>query len=435
MKSSIEKVNNLQRKINIEVPAEIVSSAFEKLFKSIQKDAELKGFRKGKAPIDTIKKIYKDKANQDVAEKLIQQHYFLAINEHKVTPINWPQFDFDVPELNKNFSFSAVFEVRPEVVLKQYEGLELKKEKYTFDDSKVDKVLENIRSSRAEIVDLKEDRPVQKGDLAVIDFDGSIDGAPLEGGQGNGYRLEIGSKSFIDGFEEGLIGMKVGETRTLSLKFPEDYNPENLAGKAVQFVVKLHEIKVKVLPELNEELLKSLGGPGDVEALKKTIREDLEESDKKRIDNEFKNHVLKALVKANPVDVPESLMADQKKALIENFKNKMSEQRVSPEEFEMYIQKWDQDFSNTAAEIIQANFLVEEIANKHDLKASKEDIDKRLNEYAVQTGIDFQRLTEFYGREEQHNRLAYQITEEKVLKLITDKAKISEVAKEELAPL
>jgi FKBP-type peptidyl-prolyl cis-trans isomerase (trigger factor) len=133
--------------------------------------------------------------------------------------------------------------------------------------------------------------------------------------------------------------------------------------------------------------------------------------------------------------VPESLMADQKKALIENFKNKMSEQRVSPEEFEMYIQKWDQDFSNTAAEIIQANFLVEEIANKHDLKASKEDIDKRLNEYAVQTGIDFQRLTEFYGREEQHNRLAYQITEEKVLKLITDKAKISEVAKEELAPL
>jgi trigger factor len=432
MKATVEKVSSLGRKINVEVPAEIVQTTFDKVFRGIQKDAELKGFRKGKAPLATIKSIYGDRVKQDVAQELIQQHYYQVIVEHKLEPINWPHFEFDVPESNQTFTFSAAFEIRPTVDLKKYEGLEVEKELYVFDENKVTQVLENIRASRAKLVTVPEARPAKLGDIAIIDFDGTVDGKPLEGGQGKSYNLELGSKNFIDGFEEGIVGMTVGAEKTLSLKFPTPYHAKDLEGKGVEFKVKLNELKYKELPELNEELIASLGGPADLDGLKKTIREDLEASDKKRVEQDFKNRMLKALVTANPVDVPDSLLVDQKKALVDDFKKRMTEQGMAEAEFSEYVQKWDGDFATTAREIIQANFLVDEIAAKHSLKATAEDLENKLQEYAAQTGIDIIRLREFYGREEQQNRLAYQITEERVLAHLNTTAKIKELPADQL---
>lgn len=427
MKSNVEKVSNLSRKLKIEVPAAAVQTAFQRVFNGIQKEVTIKGFRKGKAPIATIKTMYGDRVKQDVVQELVQKHYATALEEHKLEPISYPEFEFTDPTEEKDFAFSANFDVRPEIVLKKYEGLEVEKEKMEFDEKKVEAVLENIRSSRATFESITDDRAAKMGDTAVVDFEGFMGGAPLENGSGKSHHLELGAKQFIEGFEDGIVGMKKGENKTISLKFPDPYHAPELAGKPVEFKVNLVDIKAKSLPELNEEFLKSLGGPTDLEALKKSIREDLEGTEAKRVEDGFKNRVLKTLVKENPVEVPPSLLKEQKASLVEDFKKRMSEQGMAENEFASYVEKWDGDFEKTASEMIQSSFLVDAIAKKHDLFAKKEDLDTKFKEYAAQTGIEESRIKEFYGKSEQASRLSYQITEEKVLGLLTKTVKVKEV--------
>ncbi|MBX2988252.1 MAG: trigger factor [Bdellovibrionaceae bacterium] len=427
MKSSVDKVSSLQRKLNVEIPAEAVASAYKRVFEGIQREVTIKGFRKGKAPLATVKSLYGDRVTQDVAQELIQSNYGKALSEHKLDPISSPEFEFEDPSETKNFSFTAVFDVRPEINLKKYEGLEVEKEKLEIDEKKVDQVLENIRASRASLVDVLDDRPAQKGDVAVIDFEGFVDGQALEGGAGQNHELELGTNSFIEGFEEGVTGMKVGGSTTLNLKFPTPYHSAELAGKPVEFKVKLQALKKKDLPELNDEFIATLGGPKNLDDLKNSIRDDLKNNEQRRIDEGFKNRLLKQLVKENPLDVPPSLLKDQKAALIEDFHKRMHEQGLSHAEFESYVQKWDKDFEKTAAEMIQSSFLIDAIARKHDLVCKPEDVDNKFKEYAQQTGIEESRIREFYAKPEQMSRLTYMITEEKVIDLLNKSAKVKEV--------
>ncbi|MGZ3773537.1 MAG: trigger factor [Pseudobdellovibrionaceae bacterium] len=427
MKSNVEVVSNLSRKLNIQVPAASVQTAFQKIFNGIQRDVTIKGFRKGKAPMTTIKSLYGDRVKQDVVQDLIQKHYAMALTEHKLEPISYPEFEFADPAENKDFSFSAAFDVRPEINLKKYEGLEVEKEKYEFDPKKVDQVLENIRASRATFETVTENRATHMGDIAVIDFEGFINGSPLENGAGTDHHLELGAKQFIEGFEDGIVGMKAGESKTLTLKFPDPYHSAELAGKPVEFKVTLKEIKAKVLPELTDEFLATLGGPTDLASLKKSIEDDLQNSEHKRIEDAFKNRLLKTLVKENPVEVPASLLKEQKASLVEDFKKRMTDQGMGPDDFASYVEKWDGDFEKTASEMIQSSFLVDAIAKKHELFCKKEDVDAKFVEYAQQTGIEESRIREFYGRPEQASRLTYMITEEKVIAFLNKSVKVKEV--------
>ena len=444
MKSTVEKIGSLQRRLNIQVPADKVMSAYEQTLKGVQKQAAIKGFRQGKAPLSTIKSVYGDRVKQDVVQEIIQKHYFEALKEHKLDPISYPEFEFDQLSEGKDFSFTANFEVKPEVTLKKYEGVDIEKEKFVVGDEQVNNVLENIRAARAELVDVLEIRPAKMGDVAIVDFEGFIEGKPLPNGSGTNHNLELGANQFIEGFEEGLVGMKVGDKKTLNLKFPNPYHSAEIAGKPVDFNVELKGLKYKKLPELNDEYVtqmmgQSMGGPASegvtthtVESLKTTIREDLEQSEKKRIETDMKNRLLKKLVSLNPVDVPPSMLQDQKKALIEDMKKKMSEQGMSDSEFQIYTEKWDKDFENSAAEMIQSGFLIDAIAGKHDLKWNDEDLDKKFEEYASTTGIDKVRIKEFYSRPEQMNRVTYAITEDKVIAFLMNSAKVKEVSKDQL---
>ena len=429
MKSQVEKGTGLTRKLNVEVPAEAVKSAFHRVFESIQKDVEIKGFRKGKAPLATIKTMYGDRVKQDVVQELIQTHYRQALSEHKMEPLGYPEFEFDEPKEANNFKFTASFDVKPEVKLKKYEGLEVEKEKIEVDDKKIEEVLQNIRTSRASFEEILIARPAQMGDTAVVDFEGFMNDQPLENGAGKNHNLELGTNQFIAGFEEGIVGMNIGDNRTISLKFPEPYHAAELAGQPVQFKVTLVSLKKKVLPELNDEFVKTLGGPASVEELKKTIHEDMSKSEEKRIQDAFKNRMLKVLVDHNPVEVPASLLKEQKESLIADFKKRMSEQGMSETDFLDYVQKWDKDFEKTASEMIQSSFLIDEIARKHELVATQEDVETKLVEYAKQTGIEEAKLREFYNKPESASRLAYMITEEKVVAQLLSTAKVKEVPK------
>lgn len=439
MKVQIENVSNLQRKVNVEIPAEVVTSAFNKIFNSVQKSVELKGFRKGKAPLHLVKSMYADRVKQDVAQDLIQLHYSQVLKEHKLEPVNYPEFEFDDPSENAQFNFSAVFDIRPEIKLQKIEGLEVDKEKFTVGEEEIKKSLNNILQNRAELVDVLENRPVQKGDVTIIDFEGYVDGKPLENGTGKDFELEIGAHQFIEGFEDGLIGATIGAEKTLNLKFPDPYHAAELAGKPVDFKTTVKAIKKKVMPELNAEFfeknasyLSRFGGAKNEAELKAHIEKDIAGSENKRIEDAFKNRLLKKLVENNPVEVPSSLLTEQKKALIEDFKNRMTQQGMTETDYQSYVQKWDADFSKTAAEMIQTSFLIDAIAKKHDLFCKREDVDAKLDAYAKQTGIEIARIKEWYSNEEQLSRLTYSITEEKVVAYLTSHATVKEVSKDQI---
>lgn len=432
MKASVDKLDGLSRKLNVEIPAEKVQQAFDKVYKAIQKKANIKGFRQGKAPLATIKNIYAEQVKGDVVNELVNEHYGMALEEHKMDPVGYPKIAFSPVVEDKAFSFTAEFEVRPEVNLKSYENLSVVKEKLDVSEDRVKEVLENVRTSHAETVTVFDDRGLAEGDVAEIDFVGTVNGAPLPNGSAEGHQLEIGAKQFIDGFEEGLIGLKAGENRTLNLSFPEGYHEKSLSGAPVTFEVKLKAIKKKQLPELSDELAKKAGPFENLEALKIQIRKDITESEEKRINEEMKNRVVKALVDANPIDAPKSLVDQQKQSLIDDFKGRLSQQGLGESDFVEYKKKWDKDFEASATFMVKSTFLLDTLADKLGLRAKPSEIEQKINEYATQTGIEIARLNEFYGKPERRSRLAFQVTEEKVVNHLLSKAKITEVTKDQL---
>jgi trigger factor len=399
MKSSLESPSNLERKLNIEVPAAEVQAAFERALIGVQRSVQVKGFRKGKAPLQTIRSIYGDRLKQDVIQDIIQANYVSALKEHSLDPVSPPTIEFDPLEDAKDFAFTVEFEIRPEVKLKKVEGLTVQKEKLEVTEKTIGDTIDEIRRARAEVVPVFEDRPAQLGDTAVIDFKGFIDGKELENGAAEGHSLELGSNTFIPGFEEGVVGMRPGVTAKVKAQFPEGYHVADLAGKPVEFDVTLKELKSKKLPELNDEFAKTLGPYESFEALKKAVQEDFEKRETKRINDDLKNRIMKVLVDNNPVAVPKALMIEQKKALIEDVKTRMEQQGMGEEAFDDYKQKWDPDFEQTASYMIQSSFLIDTIANENNLRATPSDIDVKMSEYAANTGIEMTTCISSNGRE------------------------------------
>lgn len=433
MKTSLEKTEGLGRKLTIEVPADTVSSSFDRAYKGIQKNANIKGFRKGKAPLTMIKSMYADSVKRDVLEDLISLAYRNALNEHSLHPVSEPQVNFDKLEESDSFNFTAEFEVRPEIVLKNVDKLKVEKEKFDVGTEKVDSILTQIRESKSELVPVFEERPARTGDVVEIDFVGTIEGKPLDGGSMNGYKLTLGSNSFIPGFEAGVEGMKIGQSKTLQLSFPADYGHKEIAGKPVTFEVTLKAMLKKDLPALTDDFVKTLGGYNSVEDLRKAIVEDVTAQETKRIEEDLKNRVLKALVAANPVEVPKSLLSQQKEFLIADTQKRMKQQGMGEDQYAEYKSKWDKDFEETAAFMIQSSFLVETIAEKEKLTGTKAEFEERLEKYSSTAGLELAKLREFYSKNtDRRHQLLYQITEEKVMKYLLDKAEIKEVPREKL---
>lgn len=435
MKSNVEVVSGLERKLSVEIPPETVKAAFENAYKEVQKNAEIKGFRKGKAPLSTIRNLYKNQIQQQVVQDIVSKNYSSALNAHSLDPVNFPEIEFDEINDDKPFSFTAAFEVRPEIKIKQLEKLPVRKEKFVAKPNFVEDTVEEIRKNKAIKMPVVDGRAVQMGDIALIDFEGFVDGKPLDNGTAKDFELELGSKSFIEGFEEGVVGMNLEEVREISLKFPEQYHAPEIAGKPVSFKVTLKEIKTKVLPEVNDTFAASVGPYATVADLKKSIQEDYEKRELKRINDAVKDRLMKSLVEKNPVEVPKSLLKEQTAMLEQDMKKRITEQGYGEEAFTEYKNKWAEDFEKTAAFMIQSSFLVDKIAVDKNLRATAADIEEKLKGFAAQTGIEMARVKEFYSEKERMARLAYTITEEKVAELLFNQADVQELTREEIEKL
>ncbi len=432
MKSALEKLEGLSRKLTVDVPVEKVTAAFERAYKEIQKNATIKGFRKGKAPIPTIRSLYADQVRQDVLQDLISESYQGALEEHSLDPVGFPKVKFDHMHEDKPFSFTAEVEIRPEVNLKKFEGLKVQKEKLTIDEKQIDDVLNNIRQSQAKTVALLEDRPAIATDVAEIDFVGRINGELMENGSAENFPLELGSNRLIPGFEAGIVGMNVGGSKTLNLNFPTDYHVAELAGKPVQFEVKLKGLKKKVVPELTDEMAGQVGPFKTVQELKDAIKKDIENNESKRIQDDLRNRLLKALVEENPIQVPKSLMQQQKDVLIKDVEDRMKQQGMGNVDMEEYRKKWDTDFEQTASFMVASTFLIDALADKMGVRPTDADVKNKISTYAEESGLELAKIEDFYRDPDRRSRLMFQLTEEKVVEELLAKAAVKEVEKSQL---
>ncbi len=430
MKSQIIENTGLKRVIKVELDKAEVSTALEKEFQKIQRTVELKGFRKGKAPMDQVKAMYSSKVSQTVLETLVNENYFNALDEHKLTPIAMPKIDVDQKEEEAGeggFSFTAEFEVKPEIELKDLTKLSVTKGKVEVTDAQVDEVLQKAAESKAEVTPVAIDRPAQMKDWVKIDFEGilSATNTPVENGSAKDFLLELGGKSLIEGFEEGIVGMSTGDTKTLSLKFPEGYFQNELAGAPVDFKVTLNSVNTKEFPEMTDEFAKEVSGLESMEAFKKQVTADLTLKQEQSLEQKLSDDLLTALEKMHEIAVPDSIMAQQAESFKNTTTQRLMQQGMDEKSVEEYHKKWESDYRNNALKSVKVSFLVEALATKEGLYPKEDDIEAYYADLSEKTGIDTDKIKSYYGAPEKVRELEFKIMEENVVKFLKGKATIN----------
>ncbi|MCT1903390.1 trigger factor [Oceanobacillus sojae] len=402
MTTKWEKQEGNKGVLTFEVTTEEFDQALDQAFKKVSKDVQVPGFRKGKIPRGIFEKRFGvESLYQDAVDIVLPGAYSKAVDEAEIFPIAQPSIDIDQIEKGQPLVFTAEVEVKPEVKLGEYKGLEVEEKSVEVTDEDVEQEIENLRERQAELV-VKEDSEIVDGDTAVIDFEGFKDGEAFEGGQGENHSLEIGSGQFIPGFEEQLIGKKAGDETEVKVTFPEEYHAEDLAGQEAVFKVKIHEVKAKELPELDDEFAKDVDE--DVETLdelKAKKREELETNKKQQAENEKREELLQQASDNIEVEIPEAMVDTEVNQMVREFEQQLQMQGMT---LEMYSQFSGQDedalkeqMRADAEKRVKTNLTLEAIAEAEDLQATEEDIDAELEKMGSMYGVEKEQLVQMLG--------------------------------------
>ena len=388
------------KKIEIKLEKEWVD-ALDTVFKKKNKEVKIDGFRKGTASKDIYLKHFGiESLYADAIDACISVAYKKALDKEKLIPVIEPQVDVTgISDTNVIFKFTII--TKPEVTLGDYKNLKVKKEEAKVTDEEVNNEIEHMRAHMADVV-VKEDGTVVEGDTAVISFTGVVDGKEVEGAKGENYPLEIGSHSFIPGFEEGVIGMKTGETKELNLKFPENY-VEELKGKDVTFTVTVNEVKTRVLPEINKEFFEDLGYEDvkDEAGLKAKVKEELIHEKEHHLEDEFMDKVLEAAAKNMKAEINPEIIDEEVHRMINQYAEQLKMQGMDFNEFMKITGTKEEDLHKQmepeAEKRVKYRFMLETIAEKEDLKFTKEEVENRASEIAASYGVDKAELLKAYG--------------------------------------
>jgi len=433
MNVKIEEISSVSRRLSIDVAADQVNSEISAAYKQIAKTAKIKGFRKGKVPQAMLEKYYQPQMQEKVFTRLINDTYFKALAEHKIQAISDPKItESGELEKDKMFTYAAEVEIKPDVTAKDYSGFTLEKEKFKADPEVVEKRLENMQSSRTE-QKVTSRKKVRQGDFVTIDFQGFVAGEAFEGGSADGHVLELGSGTFIPGFEEQLEGLKRDEEKELEVTFPEDYGNKELAGKPAVFKVTVREIKEKVPPKLDDEFAKEFGVETLAE-LKEKLQEDYQLQEKNRIDGDLKERLMTALIEQNPIEVPETMVSHQLDYMMQNIKNRMQSQGMSMEMLGMNDENFRQMYRDTAIKQVQGSLLLEAVTRQENLSFDDAEIDSKIEQIAEMANAPVDAVKNYYSGEGMRDQLVGQILEEKAIEFLLAQSKIKEVSKEKLQP-
>ena len=324
MQVSVESTGALERTMKVEVPEEKIATEVETRLQSLTKTTKIQGFRPGKVPLKLIQKRYGAGVRQEVVGELVQNSYYEAITQEKLRPAGMPTIDPLEAELGQGLVYTAKFEVMPEIELVAVEELSVEKAQCDIVDEDVEKMIETLRKQRQQFDVVS--REAISGDKVKIDFTGKMDGEVFEGGEAKDFELELGSHSFIPGFEDGLIGKKAGDEVTLDLSFPEDYQKKDIAGKEVEFLVTVHEVKGAVLPELNDEFFKDFGvTEGGKEAFVEEIKQHMGRESESALRNRLRDSVMNALHEANKIELPKAMIETEQQNMAKQFTDNLKQ--------------------------------------------------------------------------------------------------------------
>ena len=391
MSVKVEKTENTNEvKLSFEIEAEKFDAAMKKVYLKTAKYFNVPGFRKGKAPMQMVEKQYGASIfYEDTFNELVPEIYDEAIKANNVEAVSRPQIDIQQMEKGKNLIFTAIVQVIPEVKLGKYKGIELNKIEYNVSDEDIEHELGHMQEKNSRIVTV-EDRPVEPKDITVIDFEGFVDGKAFDGGKAEKHELEIGSNTFIPGFEDQIIGMRIEEEKDINVKFPEEYFSKDLAGKDATFKVKLHEIKKKELPELDDEFAKDVSEFDTLDELKKSIKDRLEKDNEQRQKYETEDAVIKAVCENVKVDIPSGMIETETEDMLRNIETKLSYQGLKLEQYLQMMGKTAEEvkkeYEPQAIEAIKSRLMLEAVIKAEKIEATEDEIVEKMKEMAKNYG-------------------------------------------------
>lgn len=433
MTATWEKKEGNEGLLTVTVPAEKVNKALDQAFKKVVKQINVPGFRKGKVPRPIFEQRFGVEAlYQDAIDILLPDAYGEAIDETDIKPVAQPEVSVTQIEKGKDFIFEATVTVEPEVKLGDYKGLEIEKQETELSDDELQEAIDHSLGHLAEMV-VKEDGVVENGDTVNIDFSGSVDGEEFEGGQAEGYDLEIGSGSFIPGFEEQLEGMKVDEEKDVVVTFPEEYHAEELAGKEATFKTKVKEIKFKEVPELTDEIANELDAEANtVDEYKENLRKRLAEQKATDAENVEKEEAITKATDNTTIDIPEAMVNTELDRMVSEFAQRIQQQGLN---LQTYFQISGQDESqlreqmkDDAEQRVKTNLTLTAIAEAEKIEATDEDIDKELEKMSKQFNISVEDIKNTLGNTD---IIKNDVRIQKVIDLLRDNAKFVEGTKED----
>lgn len=415
-----EKKNNVHEVI-VKIEGVEWTEALDKAFKSKQKDAKVDGFRKGKVPRNIYEKHYgKESLFFPAAEEVLQSAYAKAMGESNLIPVVQPSVDIkDISDKGVEFTFKII--TKPEVKIKNYKGLGIKPEEIKVTKDEIDHEIGHLLEEYTELV--TKEGEVKNGDVAVIDFEGFKDGKPFDGGKGENYSLEIGSNTFIPGFEEQVIGMKTGEEKDLTVSFPEDYGVEDLKGQPVIFKVKVNEIKEKVTRELDKEFFEDLAmeGVDSKETLEKEVEENIKAQKEADNENKYIDHLLEEVAKNVEVDIPQEMVDEETTRLLGRFEQQMAMQGISLDIYYQFTKSSEEDLrkqmDKEAYQNVLYRLMLEEIMNLEKIEVSQEEASKEAEELAKKYKMDKEDFLKQFGGLEM---IQYDLEMHKVIDLLKE---------------
>ncbi|MCP3025518.1 trigger factor [Halobacillus sp. A5] len=402
MSAKWEKKEGNQGTLTVEVPAEDFNKALDEAFKKVVKQVQVPGFRKGKVPRKLFEQRFGvESLYQDAIDIVLPKAYSDAVEETGIEPVDRPEVDVEQIEKGQPLVFTADVIVKPEVELGDYKGLTYEVQSTEVTDEDIENELKQQQERQAELV-VKEEGTVEDGDTVVMDFEGFVDGEAFEGGQADNYSLEIGSGSFIPGFEEQLVGKAPGEEADVQVTFPEEYHAEDLAGKEATFKVKIHEVKGKELPELDDEFAKDVDEEVEsIDELKKKTRERLEEQKKTDAENQKRDTLVQKASENAQVEIPQAMVDTELDRMVSEFEQRLQMQGMTKD---MYFQFTGQDedalreqMQEDASKRVKTNLTLEAIAEAENVEATEEDINAELENMASMYQTDVAQLTQMLG--------------------------------------
>jgi trigger factor len=422
----VEDLTEIKKKVTFEIPQEKVLEMMDAEYRDLKKNVQIKGFRKGKVPLDIVRGYFKTKVEADIARKIIEETFQPGLDEKKIVPVSVIKIDPEVVETGKPFKYTAEIEVPPPIEVKDYKGLKLKKFIREVNEEEVEKRIQTLRERNATLTPIPDTRGVAEGDHLVVDIKAESNGAAIPALTVTDYHMELGRHFYLPDFDAKLEGLKLDETKELTISLPEDFPRKDLAGKTAAFEVRVKEAKERILPEPDDDFAKDLGEFETFESLKEEIEKDLRKSLENRSQKEIENQIIDALIEKNDFEVPESMVESQIDNFLEQSMRNLAAHGIDPKRFPAPTQAQRDHVRPSAVRTVKAGLILKAVCEQEKIEVSDEELQAGIAVRAEQMGLSVDYLKDQLEEGKMLGELRETLLQEKVYKMIQENAEVTE---------